>query len=156
MISTITPYTYDHTSDLLDLFKASVHQIASKDYTAEQCNAWAPEIIDLQEWHKSRAAQPTYVAIQENKPVGFTDLNASGYIHMFYVHPDYTRQGVASKLYRHILNIARTKNIPTLSANISITAMPVFKKWGFEIAREQTVMRNGQSFTNYHMTQDIT
>jgi len=151
----ISLYNKSYTEDLFTVFKKSVHHIACHDYTAEQCLAWAPDTIDLEIWHHQRSQQPTYIAFDNDKIAGFIDLNQSGYIHMFYIHPDYQKRGIASFLFEHIQNIAKSKNIPALTVHASITALPVFQKWGFDMITKQTISRNGQHFINYHLEKKL-
>ena len=147
----ISLYEISYAKALVDIFRQSVHQTAIRNYNKAQCNAWAPEDIDLKIWHDQRSQQPTYVAIYHERPVGFIDMDEAGYINMLYVHPDFQKKGVASYLFAYIASVAKDNKISNLSVNASITALPIFQKWGFEIMHSQNVYRNGQYFTNYHL-----
>ena len=69
------------------VFHASVHDLACKDYTAEQLAAWAPLHHDATQWaERMQANQPFIAQVQGNDAIaGFADLQANGYIDMFFV-----------------------------------------------------------------------
>lgn len=137
--------------ELIALFRLSVRKIAAANYSKDQCLAWAPDQIDRTVWMEKRSNKPTWVAVCNSQIAGFTDLNIDGHIDMLYVHPDFQRQGIASALINKIHEAAKQQNIKRLFTEASITARPVFEKFGFTVIEEQTVHRNGQNFTNYRM-----
>lgn len=147
----IRPFQQSDIEDLIALFRLSVHKIAATNYSKDQCVAWAPDNIDRTIWIEKRSNKPTWVAICNSQIAGFTDLEPDGHIDMLYVHPDFQRQGVASTLIRQIQEVANQQSIKRLFTEASITARPIFEKFGFMVIEEQTVYHNGQNFTNFRM-----
>ncbi len=43
----------------------------------------------------------------------------------------------------------------TVSVEASITAKPFFEKLGYTLAERQTVIRHGESLTNYRMSRSL-
>ncbi|TLY32484.1 MAG: GNAT family N-acetyltransferase [Ignavibacteria bacterium] len=68
------------------------------DYTESQLEAWAPDVIDHEQFAQHRAAKSTWVAESEDRIAGFSDLEPDGHIHMLYVQPPVQRRGVARAL----------------------------------------------------------
>lgn len=148
---TIRPYAATDASGLTSLFRSSVRDIASRDYTASQVRAWAPDDIDERQFGQSRDTKSTWVAEVEGRIAGFSDLEPDGHIDMLYVHPDFQRRGVARALLAHVEEVARTSGMRRLYTEASITARPVFETMGFRTIVPQTVTVRGESMTNYRM-----
>jgi putative acetyltransferase len=148
---TIRPYRPEDLSDLIALFRASVRNIARRDYTDSQLRAWAPDVIDAEQFARRRTAKATWVAEREGHIAGFSDLEPDGHIDMLYVHPQLQRLGVARSLLIHLENVARGRGLERLYTEASITARPVFEAIGFHVIAAQTVTVRGESMTNYRM-----
>lgn len=148
---TIRPYAVDDASGVTELFRSSVRQIASRDYTVSQIRAWAPDVIDQEQFGRRRETRSTWVAESEGRIAGFSDLQPDGHVDMLYVHPDFQRRGVARALLRHIEETARTAGLRRLYTEASITARPVFEAMGFRAIAQQTVTIRGETMVNYRM-----
>ncbi len=148
---TIRPYRPEDLSNLIALFCASVWSIARRDNTESQLRAWAPDVIDAEQFAQRRIAKPTWVAESEGHTAGFSDLEPDGHIDMLYVHPEFQRLGVARSLLVHLENVARARGLDRLYTEASITARPVFEAIGFHVIAAQTVTPRGDDMTNYRM-----
>jgi putative acetyltransferase len=150
----IREYCSDDLAELVELFRRSVREVASEDYSREQVLAWAPDQIDQTAWAAKRAAKPTWVAIVDDRIAGFSDLDASGRVDMLYVHPDFTRRGVATALLSKVESEALRQELARLFAEVSLTARPVFERCGFSLVEAQSVELRGQQFQNFRMQKD--
>ena len=150
-VITIRQYLPTDAPRLACLFRASVQEIATRDYTASQIRAWASCIIDEGQFGQRCESKSTWVAEIEGRIAGFSDLEQDGHIDMLYVHPDYKRRGVARALIQHIEETARTNGLRRLYTEASVTARPVFETMGFRTIVPQTVTVRGESMTNYRM-----
>lgn len=151
----IRPYAVDDASGLTDLFRSSVREIASRDYTASQIRAWAPDVIDEGQFGKKCQIKSTWVAELEGRIAGFSDLERDGHVDMLYVHPDFKRRGVARALLEHIEETARTAGLHRLYTEASITARPVFEAMAFRAILPQTVTIRGETIINYRMEKQL-
>ena len=133
----------------LRCFERAVRGTASRDYDPGQIEAWAA--VDVEAWGHRRESVETWVAERDGRLVGFTDLDAEGYIDMMFVDPDAARTGVASALLGHLLEVARARNRRKMTVHASITARPFFERHGFEVTAEQRVALRGSVLTNYRM-----
>jgi putative acetyltransferase len=147
----IRPYASMDASHLRNLFRASVREIASHDYTASQVRAWAPDAIDERQFGHRCERKSTWVAEVEGRLAGFADLESDGHVDMLYVHPDFKRRGVARALLKHVEELARREDLRRLYTEASITARPVFEAMGFRVIVPQTVTVGGESMTHYRM-----
>jgi putative acetyltransferase len=151
----IRPYRDTDAGPTLEVFYRAVRQTAARDYTDEQIGAWAAPPPSIREWGSRRAATNTWVAEIHGSVVGFTDLDATGYIDMMYIDPDHTRQGIAARLLEHLVGIAATAHLEVLTVNASITARPFFARHGFTVIAEQSPQRHGVHLTNYRMQRPL-
>ena len=141
----------------LGVFLAAVTETSAQDYySPEQVAAWArPGQRDVIEWGASRAAQNTYVAVVGGNVVGFSDVSTSGHINMLFVSPRYGRRGVGRTLLSFVECRARSMAANRLTANVSITARPLFAAHGFIVEAEQFPLSDGVGMTNFRMVKAL-
>jgi putative acetyltransferase len=144
-------YKIDDTEEIIKLFYDTVHEVNIHDYTKAQVDAWAPKNTDTEVWIKRLGDKFTYVAEEDNKIIGFGQLEANGYIDCFYCHKDFQRRGIGTKILEQIESKARALEIKKLFTEASITAKPFFESKNFIVVRKQKVERNGQKFINFVM-----
>ena len=151
IIMKVSVYNSAHTKDLAYLFHAAVHAISSDLYSKEQREAWAPTPPNIPFWEKRFQRTRPFVALNRGSSVGFIELVDNGYIDCLYVHPIYQRLGVASALYKHVEDKAKTALMTHLTVDASKAAEGFFIKRGFEYVRTNTFQRHGVILTNAHM-----
>ncbi|NKY39295.1 GNAT family N-acetyltransferase [Cellulomonas septica] len=155
MPPTIRPYAPDDARATLDVFLAAIRVTAAADYTPEQLAAWAPDDVDLAAWAQRRAARRTVVAEVDGCVVGFTDVDAAGYVDMMFVDPRVGRTGVASTLLGWAHDAAVRDGASTLTTHASLTARPFFEAHGFVVTAEQHPVRRGVTLTNFAMSRRL-
>lgn len=141
-------YKNSDCKELINLFYSTVHTVNAKDYTREQLDVWAPKNIDLRKWDYSFRKHKTVVAIEDNKIVGFGDIDRSGYLDRLFVDKNYQNQGIATALCEELEASVKGKRITT---HASITAKPFFEHRGYHLIKEQKVLRNGIELINFVM-----
>ena len=137
------------------LFYDTVHKVNIRDYTQEQVDVWAPMDMNIEDWMRGLSSKFTYVAEENNKILGYGQLELNGHIHHFYCHKDFQRKGVGTQILEWIESKARALGINKLFTEASITAKPFFEKKGFSLIREQQVECRGQNFINFVMEKVI-
>ena len=132
---------------LAKLFYQTVHEVNKKDYTKEQLNAWATGEVDLDAWNHSFLEHYTLVAVEQDRILGFGDIDETGYLDRLYVHKDHQRERIASELCDKL-----EAHVPfNIRTHASITAKPFFQKRGYKVIKEQQVERRGILLTNFVM-----
>lgn len=141
---------------LAQLFYDTIHVINARDYTQEQCNAWATGNVDLDKWNSSFLAHTTLVAVMDNNRIaGFADMDQSGYLDKLFVHKDYQGIGIATALVTELERRMGQSDVFCFETYASITARPFFEKLGYVVRNENTVVRGGVSLTNFKMSKKI-
>lgn len=148
----IRKYEPSDCKETAELFYHTVHTVNAKDYTKEQLNAWAAVNMDMREWNRTLLEHFSMAAIENNRIVGFGDIDTRGYLDRLYVHKDYQKQGVATAICNELEQFMNRNKIMTQA---SITAKSFFEQRGYQVVRKQEVMRNGIFLTNYLMEKEM-
>ena len=141
-------YVPDDCETLTELFFHTIHTINAKDYSEEQLYAWATGHVDLEKWNRSFLSHYTVVAEINGTIAGFGDIGDTGYLDRLFVHADFQRQGIATRICDKLEQASRAEKIVT---HASITAKGFFEKRGYKVVTEQQVERRGIRLTNYVM-----
>ncbi len=148
----IREYIQSDCVELTELFYNTVHTVNAKDYTKEQLNVWATGKVDLEKWNQSLQEHYTLVAIENNRIVGFGDIDKTGYLDRLYIHKDYQGKGIATMLCD---KLKQMDNIRKIITHASITAKVFFEKRGYHIIKKLQVKQQGIILINYVMEKNI-
>ena len=148
----IHPLTELDIPEMRELFRTTVLTVNSKDYTKEEVEDWTSCGDSVAHW-KNLLAKNDYVgAIDgQGKIIGFSSMNAEGYLHSMFVHKDQQGKGVATLLLSEVEKIAREYDVHKINVEASITARPFFEKHGYKVVKEQKAKANRLWLTNYVM-----
>ena len=138
--------------EMRKLFRATVLTVNSKDYTKEEVEDWASCGDSVEHW-KELLAKNDYIGALDGQGgiVGFSSMNAEGYLHSMFVHKDWQGKGVATLLLSEVEKIARRYGVHKISVEVSVTARPLFEKHGYKVVKEQKAKANRLYLTNYVM-----
>lgn len=137
---------------LQTLFRETVLHVNARDYTREEVEDWA-SCGESAEHMKDLLARNDYVAVlnEQGEIIGFSSMNAEGYLHSLFVHKDYQRDGVGSLLVSAVEQRAREYGVSEITAEVSLTARPFFEKRGYEVMKIQKRRANRLKLTNFVM-----
>ena len=147
----LRPYQAEDAATLLELFRDTVRQVNSADYSPIQIRAWASDEIALADWSKRFEGRLAYVAEINSLPVGFSDMTSHGHIDRFFVSSNHQRCGIGRVLLTRLIHDAQQLGLPSMTADVSITARPFFEAHRFRVLTQQTVQSRGVDFTNFRM-----
>lgn len=152
----IRSYLAADAAALWEVFHSAVHQLTTKHYNLAQRQAWAPDTPDWPQWQQRLQALAPFVAVNaQNQPLGYADLQSDGYIDHFFVAASASRQGAGRLLMQYIEQQAAQRGITQLSADVSLSAQPFFRHFGFMLVRQQTPVLRGVALSNAHMVKKI-
>jgi putative acetyltransferase len=140
----------DHVA-ISEIFQRAIHEIASEVYTHEQCSVWSEKNPDPAHWKQRCKEKSPFVFIQNDKVVGFLELDPDGHIDCLYVHPEAKRKGVASALIDHAMGANTEAGNRRMYVEASICAKTVFEKKGFVVVKEKEVEIGSVKMINYNM-----
>ena len=142
------------TADLPEmkkLFRDTIREVNRHHYNEDQIREWVAGSDNMERWAKVVENQQVFIAMEEERIIGFISLENSNYIDFLFVHKDFQGKGVARQLYNKIENVAIQNQSKELSSDVSITARPFFEKVGFIVEEDQVVVRNGVQIPNFKM-----
>jgi putative acetyltransferase len=145
----------DDLAELQQLFVDTISAICSKDYNKAQIHVWTASINNTQRWHDIISNQICLLAETGDKIIGFGTLKHGSHIDMLYVHKDFQRKGVASRLFSNLEKEAISQHKTSLTSDVSKTARPFFEKKGFTGIEEQFKIIQGVEISNYKMLKEL-
>ncbi len=145
------PAQFNDGMQIGELIFDTVHSINIQDYTHEQINVWAPNPLMYSTYEESYA----YVAELDGKILGFTNMTFEGYLHRFYIHKDYQRQGVGSLLLDAVETKALEMGLKQIFLEASITSKPFFLAKGYQEKEKQVIVLRGMTFINHKMLKEF-
>ena len=129
----------------------AIREIAARDYTPEQIEAWLPMDTDMDAWAGRMRALRPFVAELVGEIVGYADLQPDGLIDHFYVSGDHPRQGIGTRLMTRIHDKACVLGLTALTSHVSRTAEPFFALHGFRVVERRFPTRRGVVLENASM-----
>ena len=142
----IRKYEQMYCNEMIKLFYDTVHYINAKDYSKDQLSVWATGNENVDDWNSSFLKHYTLVCFDNERIIGFGDIDNSGYLDRLYVHKDYQGQGVGSTLCDEL-----EYNFQNITTHSSITAKAFFENRGYIVIKKQYVERQGILLSNFIM-----
>lgn len=136
---------------LFRVYFTAIHLVASRDYSSQQVEAWAPKDLDVDLWaNRVRVIRPFVVELG-SEIVGYADVQQNGYIDHFFVSGAYPRQGIGAQLMDRLHEEAAALNLTELTSDVSLTAEPFFALHGFQVLERRYPVRRGVTIPNAFM-----
>jgi putative acetyltransferase len=151
----LRPFLPADTAIAAAIYAASITELTGDDYSEAQQEAWASTGDDEVAFGKRLASQLTLIATLDGVPVGFASLKGANQIDLLYVHPNATLRGVASLLIDAIEKLAGARGALVLTADVSDTAEPFFRKRGYVPTQRNSVPVNDEWLANTTMQKSL-
>jgi putative acetyltransferase len=110
---------------------------------------------DLNKWCQPLQNSYSLIYFEKENILGFGNITETGYLDRLYVHKDHIGKGIGNKLVEQLEAYAKDLGLKEIVTHASITARPFFEKRGYQLIKEQTVVRNNQHLTNYIMIKQL-
>jgi putative acetyltransferase len=133
---------------LREIFRDSIEELTSDDYTEAQQEVWASVADNVADFGKKLSARLTLVATMEGSPVGFASLEGKDKIDMLYVHPAATGQGVGAVLVDALEKLASSRGEVKIVVDASDSARGFFEKRGYVAQQRNTVLVGDEWLAN--------
>jgi putative acetyltransferase len=140
---------------LAEIFRASIEELTTDDYSEAQQAAWASAADDEREFGAELEGALTLVATFGGAAVGFASLADHTRIDMLYVHPAAAGQGAGAMLCDALEKLATARGAKELSVDASDTARGFFEKRGFSAKTRNTMTVNGEWLANTTMVKPL-
>jgi len=147
----IRRYTSSNLPEMMEVRRTSITRVCAQDHTPVQIAAWAAQAQDPVKQDARFRNSVTWVALREDRIVGYINLGAEGYIDSLYVHAEAQNCGAATALLAALEEHARASHVARLHSEVSLTARPFFEKRGFSVLTPQVVTVDGIQYDNFRM-----
>ncbi|SRR4051812_20863275 len=135
----LRPFLPADVTVLAEIFRASVTDLTSEDYSEAQQEAWAASAEDESAFTARLGKQLTLVATLQGSPIGFASLAGNEKLDMLYVHPGVAGHGVAAMLADALEKLAAARGATKLSVDASDTARGFFEKRGYVAQQRNSI-----------------
>jgi putative acetyltransferase len=136
---------------LAEIFRASIAELTSDDYSETQQEAWASMAHDEAAFAARLANALTVLGTIDGSPVGFASLAGPERVDMLYVHPAAAGQGVGTMLIDALEKLAASRGAGRLTADVSDSAQDFFKRRGFVATQRNSVPLGNEWLANTTM-----
>lgn len=150
----IREYNVNDGAETFELFYNTVNSINSKNYNREQLGVWADK-NDKKSWCEKFNSGYTYVAIIDNVIVGIGEIDKKVQISRLYVHKDFQRQGIASKILDKLEACQFEIGIDKISTSTAIDGKEFYENKGFKIVWNDNKFIKGVNLPSYKMEKEI-
>lgn len=140
---------------LFRVYYSAIHQIASRDYSPLQIEAWAPADLDRGIWETRIRGIKPFVIEAHGLLIAYADLQENGYIDHFFVSGAHPRQGAGRLLMETIHEQAKRQSMEMLTSDVSRTAQPFFEHFGFEVLAQRSPTIRGVVVPNASMRKTL-
>ena len=148
----LRPYLPADAERCAEIFRASIEEIASEDYSPDQCEAWAARADDVAAFGEKLAGLLTLIATLDGVCAGFASLKGADVLDMLFVDPPHTRRGVGTALIDGLARIAQARGAERLISEVSDTAKALFERQQFVAQRRNLVAKGDEWLGNTTMT----
>ncbi|MDF9795690.1 putative acetyltransferase [Catalinimonas alkaloidigena] len=151
----VRPATPDEQEVVTSLFRDTILNISTQDYSEKQVNAWAARYEKTHRW-SDRIKHQYFIVAEHNKQViGFGSATSDGYIDTLFVHKDHQGVGAGTTILLQLLDYITQQGRNEAHLDASITARSFFEKHGFRMIKPQQKVIDGVVFVNFMMVKNI-
>ncbi|WP_460218173.1 GNAT family N-acetyltransferase [Psychroserpens sp. MEBiC05023] len=147
--------TLDDIPEITAIFRDTVRAVNSRDYNEKQIEVWASGADDIAKWEERINKFYFIVAEYRDTIVGFSYLTKGYYLDGLFVHKDFQRRTIASKLLRIIESRVSINGFEVIKSDVSITALPFFDSHFYEVEKKQKKSHKGMVFENYIVYKEL-
>lgn len=147
----IRAYRPDDCIPVMQLFFEIVRTANAEAYPLAQLEQWANADTDTDTWAKSLSENYTVVAEENGRLIGFGDIVSNGYFNRLFVHPDFQRWGIASRMADELEKTAEKNAIGVVFTQLTDPSRPFFAKRGYQVMKTSTLKKRGQQYDLFIM-----
>jgi len=147
--------TLEDLPQITALFRETIRAVNNRDYSEKQIEAWSSAANDTKKWTDRIKKLYFIVAELNGQIVGFSYLKHGNYLDGLFVHKDFQRRTIASKLLRIMESRVSLNGFEIIKSDISITALPFFDSHFYEVEKKQKKSFKGMVFENYIVYKDL-
>lgn len=138
-----------------EVYYDTTRESNARDYHPDLIARWAPEDKDMGEWSERLREKNPFVAIVGEEIAGMAEIDSTGFLDYFYVHPRFQGRGVGKALMTIIVGEAEAQGVGNIFADVSISARSFFESQGFVVTESRSNIILGHSAPNFAMSRNL-
>lgn len=140
--------------ELARLHRQTIRKVNSKDYPQDIVHVWSGR-TNAQRFRESASKCKRWVAIKNNKIIGFCDHNFKCELWGLYIHKDFVDQGIGSDLLREAEKSLKKQGCKRIKIKSTITAKNFYQKNGYEVIKKGFHKIENKKMLIYFMRKNI-
>ncbi|MGI9570929.1 MAG: GNAT family N-acetyltransferase [Desulfobulbia bacterium] len=128
-------YQSSDTEFIGTLMIRSITELGSRYYNDRQIQAWLSKVPTPHQFDQfcTDGRHVILAANEFDRPLAFMDMEDDGHIDHLYCSPEFTGQGLATRIYSSVKQLAREQMMTGLFIEASEVVLPFFRNKGFTI-----------------------
>ena len=149
----IRNYSIGDATEICAVFEEAIRTIGPVHYSQAQVDAWLSNAPSQRQVEQRCAdGRITLVAVNNNnRVVGYIDLETDGHIDHLYCAPEVAGKGASNALYDQIEHTAQSLGIQRLYTEASEAAKRFFARQGFVVSSRRELLIGNVEIHNYAM-----
>ena len=151
-IMSIRRLTEQDIPEIRELFRSTVLNVNSRDYTKEEVEDWA-SCMDNKAHVMELLSKNCFIAVflSNKKMIGYSSMDSKGHLHSMFVHKDWQGKGVGTLLISEVEKIAEKYDVSEIVSEVSLTARSFFESKGYTVVKIQKSKARKLELTNFVM-----
>tara|TARA_Y100000310_G_scaffold192105_1_gene192066 strand:- start:299 stop:763 length:465 start_codon:yes stop_codon:yes gene_type:complete len=130
--------------EIARLRKQTIRNVNSEDYSEEVIHNWSSK-EGAQDFIDSADTCKRWVALEKGRIIGFSEHNFECELSRIYVHKDYLRKGVGSRLLEIVEHSLEKQGCKEIRIESTITAKDFYEKNGYKVIKKTIYKEDGAS-----------
>ncbi len=147
--------TIEDLSDITTIFRDTIRAVNKKNYSDKEIQVWSSGADDADKWTDRIKKLYFLVAEFEEQIVGFAYLKGGNYLEGIYVHKEYQRRTIGSKLLRIMESRVSINDFDIIKADSSMTSLPFFDSHYYEVVKKQKRSFKEMAFEGYLVSREL-
>lgn len=147
--------TLEDLPEITSIFRDTIRSVNSKDYSEKQIDVWSSGANDIDAWENRIKNLYFLIAEIKSQIVGFAYLKDGYYLDGIFVHKDFQRRTIGSKLLRIIESRVSINGYEIIKSDISSSAVDFFDSHFYEVEKKQKKNYKGLAFQNYIVSKEL-
>ncbi|HWQ59583.1 MAG TPA: GNAT family N-acetyltransferase [Candidatus Fimivivens sp.] len=136
------------------LHRQTIRNVNYKDYTEDQISAWSAR-TNAERFRSNADKCKRWVAVEDNKVVGFCDHGLDGEFWGLYIHKDFIGKGIGSRLLKTAEDSLEKMGFKKVSLKATVTAKEFYKKHGYRVIKKDFHPINNQKLEIFDMVKTL-
>jgi ribosomal protein S18 acetylase RimI-like enzyme len=137
------------------LHRGTIRHINSKDYPEDAISAWSGRTSTAR-FRSSAKKVKRWVAVVDEKVVGFCDHNFKCELGGLYTHKDFQGKGVGKKLMEKAEASMKKQGCKKIKIQSTITAKGFYQKMGYKVIKKSFHRVNDKKLEIFIMSKAVT